>query len=83
MAHKLYFTHYAISVAEYRANKPRLSPYVCNDRDAALRRARQITEAGGVAWEIESDDGTVLDRSGIADILRRRRGELAGPPKVY
>lgn len=82
MSHKLFYTDYEISKAEYATNKPRFMPFTYNDVDDALRRARQILEKGGIPWEIESSDGTTLDWYQIVETLRRRR-DLSGPPKVY
>jgi hypothetical protein len=60
MSCKLFYTDYEISKAEYQTNKRRLGSFQYNDRDDALRRARQIGEHGGIAWE--SSDGTTLNR---------------------
>ena len=83
MSYKVFATTEIVSPADYLANKSRLVPKGYPDLDNALRFARQINEAGGKAWEIECPDGTVLGRDQIAEILRRRRAELSGPPTVY
>ena len=57
--------------------------YSYNELDDALGKARQIKEYGGVPWEIEPDDGVILDRYEIAKTLRIRARELAGRPKIY
>ena len=45
--------------------------------DDALRRANQVGQAGGVAWLIECDDKTRMDRSAIESTISRRCAELA------
>ena len=44
--------------------------------DDALRRASQVGRAGGVAWLIEGDDKTRLDRPAIQQTLQKRGAEL-------
>jgi len=44
--------------------------------DDALRRAGQVGRAGGVAWLIEGDDKTRLERGLIEQTLRKRSHEL-------
>ena len=41
-------------------------------------------EGSQIAWEIESDDGTALNRQQISEAIRLQRRELtANPPKKY
>jgi hypothetical protein len=51
----------------------------------ALRWAMQANDMGlGIAWEIECDDGSRLDRQEIVEMVWRRKRELiANPPKKY
>ena len=44
--------------------------------DDALRRASQVGRAGGVAWLIEGDDKTRLERGLIEKTLKKRSQEL-------
>jgi hypothetical protein len=44
--------------------------------DDALRRANQVGRAGGVAWLIEGDDKTRLERGLIEKTLKKRGQEL-------
>jgi hypothetical protein len=81
VAFRLYYTVNPVSTAQYQAGKSSFVPMVYDDRDDALRRARQITELGGTPWEIIGDDGTILDRDQIAETLRLRH-DLSGPPKA-
>lgn len=82
MTYRLYFTDVEVSKVSYEAQKARLTTYVYHELDDALGMAREITERGGVSWEIESDDGTLIGRYAIARLLRDRAAELVGHPKV-
>ena len=83
MAYRLYYTDYEIAEADYRVRKPGFMAYRYNELDDALGKARQIKEHGGVPWEIEGDDGVILDRDQITRTLKARARELVGRPKVY
>jgi hypothetical protein len=83
MSYSLYYTDCDMSERDYLACKSTLIKIIYNELDDALGRARQITEHGGVPWEIESEEGTKLRRHEITEIIRVRRRELAGRPKVY
>ena len=65
---------------EFQAAKHRLVPAVYEMLDDALRRANQVGQAGGVAWLIEGDDKTRLDRRAIESTLAKRSTELAVQP---
>lgn len=82
MSHRLFYTDRDVSEADYRASKPRLMHFVYDDRDDALGMAREVEARGGIAWEIESDDGAAIGRAEIARLLRDRAAELADRPKV-
>jgi hypothetical protein len=83
MSYSLYYTDWDMSEVDYLACKSTLIKIVYNELDDALGRARQITERGGVPWEIEGEDSTALRRHEIENMIRVRSGELAGRPKVY
>ena len=51
-------------------------PHDTIDRWQALRRANQVARAGGVAWLIEGDDKTRLERGLIEKTLKKRGQEL-------
>lgn len=82
MRYKLFCTDFEMPEDQYRANKPHLLSYMYNERDDALSKASEVNSRGGVAWEIVSSDGTVIDRREIAKILRDRTADLADRPKV-
>lgn len=82
MTYKLFFTDFEMSEDQYRVNKPYLLSYMYNERDDALGKACEVNSRGGVAWEIVSSDGTVMDRREIAQIIRDRAADLAYRPKV-
>jgi hypothetical protein len=79
----LFSTDFAVSPAAYKAQKSKLITYRCHELDDALGMAREISARGGVAWEIEGIDGTVLDRDQISTELRIRAAELSNRPQVY
>ena len=91
MTYRLWWTvgYVCTSEKEFRATKHRLVPAVYEMLDDALRRANQVGRAGGVAWLIEGDDKTRMDRGSIANTLQRRGGELepqpsaSGPPSRF
>src|SRR5260370_42586904 len=60
----------------FLAAKPRLLPATYEMLDDALRRASQVGRAGGVAWLIEGDDKTRLERGLIEKPLKKRGQEL-------
>ena len=64
------------------AAKHRLLPAAYEALDDALRRANQVFRAGGVAWLIEGDDKTRLDRRAIDSTLAKRVDPSSryGPP---
>jgi len=74
---------------QFLAAKARLVPAVYEMLDDALRRAAQVGRAGGVAWLIEGDDKTRLERGQVEQTLRKRSQELDPPapqtdrPKRY
>jgi hypothetical protein len=82
MVHRLFTTDFQVSKAEYEAQKPRLMAYQSHELDDALGMAREIEARGGIAWEIENDDGQTMGRDEIQAQLRARRAELVGRPKV-
>ena len=61
------------------AAKHRLMPAVYEVLDDALRRANQVARAGGVAWLLEGDDKTRLDRPAIERTVKKRGAELEAP----
>jgi len=83
MSCSLYYTDWDMSEPDYLACRSTLIKIIYNELDDALGRARQITETGGVPWEIEGEDGTKLRRHEITKIMRVRSRELADRPKVY
>ena len=78
MTYRLWWTvgYVCTSEKEFRAAKHRLLPAVYEVLDDALRRASQVGRAGGVAWLIEGDDRTRLDRATIQQTLLKRGSEL-------
>jgi len=82
MVHRLFSTDFQVSKAEYEAQKSRLMAYQYHELDDALGMAREIEARGGIAWEIENDDGQTMGRDEIQAQLRARRAELAGRPKT-
>ena len=78
MTYRLWWTvgYVCTSEKEFRATKHRLVPAVYEMLDDALRRTNQVGRAGGVAWLIEGDDKTRMDRTSISNTLLKRGGEL-------
>jgi hypothetical protein len=83
MSCRLFYTDVPVSQSTYEAQKPHLITYQYQDRDDALGMAREIEARGGIAWEIENDDGSTMAREEIQTQLRTRRAELAVRPKVH
>lgn len=82
MTYRLWWTvgYVCTSEREFLAAKHRLLPATYEALDDALRRANQVTQAGGVAWLVEGDDKTRLEREAIRKIIAKRGGELAVDP---
>ena len=82
MTYRLWWTvgYVCTSEKEFLAAKHRLLPAAYEMLDDALRRANQVGQAGGVAWLIEGDDKTRLDRRAIESTLTKRSAELAVQP---
>lgn len=82
MTYRLWWTvgYTCTSEREFLATKHRLLPAPYEMLDDALRRAGQVGRAGGVAWLIEGDDKTRLDRRAIESTLAKRSTELAVQP---
>jgi|GEM_PF-6241253 len=82
MTYRLWWTvgYVCTSEKEFLAAKHRLLPAPYEMLDDALRRARQVTQAGGVAWLIEGDDRTRLSRAAIEKTIEKRGSELAVEP---
>lgn len=78
MTYRLWWTvgYVCTTEKEFQAARHRLTPANYEMMDDALRRASQIGRAGGVAWLIEGDDRTRLDRAAIQKTLARRGDEL-------
>lgn len=78
MTYRLWWTvgYTCTSEREFLAAKHRLLPAPYETLDDALRRASQVGRAGGVAWLIEGDDKTRLERALIEQTLRKRSHEL-------
>jgi hypothetical protein len=78
MTYKLWWTvgYVCTTEKEFRAAKHRLIPAVYEVLDDALRRANQVSRAGGVAWLLEGDDKTRLDRPAIERTVKKRGAEL-------
>jgi hypothetical protein len=78
MTYKLWWTvgYVCTTDKEFKAAKHRLIPAVYEMLDDALRRANQVSRAGGVAWLIEGDDKTRLDKSAIERTVQKRGAEL-------
>ena len=78
MTYKLWWTvgYVCTTEKEFKAAKHRLIPAVYEVLDDALRRANQVSRAGGVAWLLEGDDKTRLDRPGIERTVKKRGAEL-------
>jgi hypothetical protein len=70
---------------EFAAMKPRWIHRVADSLDEALWWAMKVNDdSREIAWEIEGNDGSRLDRQEIAERVRRRRHELiANPPNKY
>jgi hypothetical protein len=82
MTYRLWWTvgYVCTTEKEFRAAKHRLLPAIYEALDDALRRANQVARAGGVAWLIEGDDNSRLDREAIERTIRKRSDELAVQP---
>ena len=82
MTYRLWWTvgYVCTSEKEFLAAKHRLLPAPYETLDDALRRARQVGKAGGVAWLIEGDDRTRLSRAAIERAIEKRGSELAVEP---
>ena len=82
MTYRLWWTvgYTCTTEKEFRAAKHRLLPAVYEMLDDALRRAHQVGRAGGVAWLIEGDDKTRLERGAIQHTLEKRGHELEPQP---
>jgi len=78
MTYRLWWTvgYVCTTEKEFRAAKHRLIPAVYEVLDDALRRANQVSRAGGVAWLLEGDDKPRLDRPGIERTVKKRASEL-------
>jgi hypothetical protein len=78
MTYRLWWTvgYTCTSEREFLAAKHRLLPATYEMLDDALRRASQVGRAGGVAWLIEGDDKTRLERGLIEKTLKKRRRPL-------
>lgn len=78
MTYRLWWTvgYTCNSEREFLAAKHRLLPATYEMLDDALRRASQVGRAGGVAWLIEGDDKTRLERGLIEKTLKKRSQEL-------
>ena len=83
MNYKLFYTDYPVSEAIYRANKAQYMTFNYSELDDALGMARKINKRGGVAWEIEGDDGTHLQHDEIEKTIRVRSLAFANRPKVH
>ena len=86
MIYRLWWTvgYVCTTEKEFKATKHRLLPAIYEALDDALRRANQVAQAGGVAWLIEGDDKSRLDREAIERTIRKRGAELAvQPPGRY
>jgi hypothetical protein len=81
MTYRLWWTvgYTCTTERQFLAAKPRLVPAVYEMLDDALRRAGQVGRAGGVAWLIEGDDKTRLERGQVEQTLRKRGHELEPP----
>ncbi len=81
MTYRLWWTvgYVCTTEKEFRAAKHRLIPAIYEVLDDALRRANQVARAGGVAWLLEGDDKTKLDRPAIERTVQKRASELAAP----
>ena len=82
MTYRLWWTlgYVCTSEKEFLAAKHRLLPASYEMLDDVLRRARQVGQAGGVAWLIEGDDRTRLSRTAIEKTIEKRGSELAVEP---
>ena len=82
MTYRLWWTvgYVCTSEKEFLAAKHRLLPASYEMLDDALRRARQVGQAGGVAWLIEGDDRTRMARAAIEKTIEKRGSELAVEP---
>jgi transcriptional regulator with XRE-family HTH domain len=71
--------------AEFASMKPRWMPRLRDALHDALWDAMQINDDGRqTVWEIEGDDGSLMNREKVAELVRQRRWELtAKPPKKY
>src|SRR5260370_12161367 len=78
MTYRLWWTvgYTCSSEREFLAAKHRLLPATYEMLDDALRRASQVGRAGGVAWLIEGDDKTRLERGLIERTLKKRGQDL-------
>jgi hypothetical protein len=81
MTYKLWWTvgYVCTTEKEFKAAKHRLIPAAYEMLDDALRRANQVGRAGGVAWLIEGDDKSRLDKAAIERTIQKRGAELAVP----
>ena len=70
---------------EFAAMKPGWTHRVADSMDEALWLAMKVNDDGrAIAWEIEGDDGSRLNRQEIIERVRQQKHELiANPPKKY
>jgi hypothetical protein len=84
MAYRLWIG-LATSVDEFTHMKPLWMPLARSTLHDVLWCAMRVNDDGSqIAWEIEGDDGTRLDRWQIAATVRERRSVLeTNPPTTY
>jgi len=84
MTYRLWWTvgYVCTTEQEFKAARHRLLPATYEALDDALRRANQVFRAGGVAWLIEGDDKTRMDRRAIESTISKRASELAVQPPL-
>jgi hypothetical protein len=84
MSYRLWFG-LAQTESDYRAMKPQWRPKTLDSMHDALWWAMGCNDRGEeIAWEIEGDDGSRLNRQQIADAVRSQSAHLiANPPRKY
>src|SRR4029077_14061422 len=78
MTYRLWWTvgYTCTSEREFLAAKHRLLPATYEMLDDALRPGSQGGRGGGVAWRVQGDDKTRLERGLIEKTLKKRSQEL-------
>jgi hypothetical protein len=69
--------------SQYLARKSMLMAKVAVDLLDALAFARNFIATGQEIWEIEGDDGSLIERNEVHLLIRTHAAELTNRPRVY